>query len=312
MRLPKKRFSLALLVFPAALVLVYWEFTYFNGREIEQAIPSLRVFLALTVLLVLESLFRYEKAVSQRRLVVRDVASTAVNVLYTGTVATAFFTPIVVFFPELILGRSVFFSASEQLGPLWLQFVLAMALYDFLRYVIHRVQHIVPFLSELHSYHHSVTDLQASNSFVSHPIDFALRNVLPPVLLGLVGFDAAAIVFGAGLATAASLMSHCGAGLHAGWLNRIFVTPEVHRWHHAAVVPTEHKYSVNYGVGIAIWDRLLGTYYLPMQNGVPVQPDKLGDPGGLADEGNYLRLLFLTRYLGKLLPWTKNGAGRVQ
>jgi sterol desaturase/sphingolipid hydroxylase (fatty acid hydroxylase superfamily) len=311
MRPAKKRSSLALLVFPAALLLVYWEYTYFNGHEITQTIPSLRVFLALAVLLVLEALFRYEKAVSQRRLIVRDAASTAVNVLYTGTVATALFTPIVVYFPELFLGRSVFFSRSEQLGPLWLQFILAMALYDFLRYVIHRVQHIVPFLWELHSYHHSVTDLKASNSFVSHPVDFALRNVLPPVLLGVVGFDPAAIVFGAGLATAASLMSHCGAGLHAGWLSRVFVTPEVHRWHHSADVPKGHKYSVNYGVGIAIWDRLLGTYYLPMKDGVAVQPEKIGHPGGLADERNYLKLFFLTRYLPRIGPRTKQQTERV-
>jgi sterol desaturase/sphingolipid hydroxylase (fatty acid hydroxylase superfamily) len=311
MTIPKRLPSLAPIVFLAALLFVYWEYTYFNGREVEQAIPSFRVFLALAVLLLLEILFRYEKSVSQRRLVVRDVAATAVNVLYTGTAVTASFTPIVVFFPELILGRSVFFSASEQLGPLWLQFILAMALYDFLRYVIHRVQHIVPFLWELHSYHHSVTDLRASNTFVSHPIDFALRNVLPPVLLGLVGFDPAAVVFGAGLATAASLMSHCGAGLHAGWLNRVFVTPEVHRWHHSSDVPEGHKYSVNYGVGMVIWDRLLGTYHLPMKDGVPARPDKIGHPGGLADEGNYLKLFLLTRYLPKLLPWTKDGTGRV-
>jgi sterol desaturase/sphingolipid hydroxylase (fatty acid hydroxylase superfamily) len=214
-------------------------------------------------------------------------------------VAATLFGPIVVFFPELILGRSVFFATSEQLGPLWLQFIVAMLLYDFLRYGIHRVQHIVPFLWELHSYHHSVTDLKASNTFVSHPIDFALRNILPPVILGYIGFHPAAVVFGAGLATAASLMSHCGAGLHAGWLNRLFVTPEVHRWHHSANVPDGHQYSVNYGVGIVIWDQLFKTYYLPMKDGVPVQPDKLGHPEGIADERNYFKLFFLTRYLPK-------------
>jgi len=95
------------------------------------------------------------------------------------------------------------------------------------------------------------------------------------------------------------LMSHCGAGLHAGWLNRVFVTPEVHRWHHSAKVPDGHKYSVNYGVGLVVWDRLFGTYYLPVKDGVPVQPDKLGHPDGVADEGNYFKLFFLTRYLPK-------------
>ena len=95
-------------------------------------------------------------------------------------------------------------------------------------------------------------------------------------------------------------MSHCGAGLHATWLNRIFVTPEVHRWHHSTKVPEGHRYSVNYGVGLVLWDQLLGTYYLPMKDGVPVQPDKLGHPEGVADEPNYFKLLFLTRYWPKL------------
>jgi sterol desaturase/sphingolipid hydroxylase (fatty acid hydroxylase superfamily) len=288
--------SSALLVFPLAFLLLYWMHVYFDGHPIERVIPSFVTFASLAVLILIEQLFHYEKAVSQKRLALRDIASTAVNVLVTGTVMRTLFVPVVVFLPELLFGRSLYFASSAQLGPLWLQLILATLLYEFLRYGIHRVQHMVPFLWELHSYHHSVTDLRASNTFVSHPIDFALRNILPPIVLGYIGFDPAAILFGAGVATTASLMSHCGAGLHATWLNRIFVTPEVHRWHHAAKVPEGHRYSVNYGVGIVLWDRLLGTYYLPMKDGVPVQPDKLGHPGGIADERNYLKLLFLTRY----------------
>lgn len=297
----RKSFSSSvLLVFPLALLLIYWEYVYFNGHSVEQTIPNFRVFLALAILIVLEQLFRYEKAVSQKRVAIRDIVSTAVNVLFTGTLATAFFVPLVLFLPELVFGRSLFFGASDQLGPLWLQLILVILLYSFLRYGIHRVQHIVPFLWELHSYHHSVTDLKASNTFVSHPIDFALRNVFPPVFLGFVGFDPAAVVFGVGLLNAASLMSHCGAGLHATWLNHVFVTPEVHRWHHSANVPEGHRYSVNYGVGFVLWDKLLGTYYLPMEAGRPVQPEKLGHPDGVADESNYLKLFFLARYLPQL------------
>jgi sterol desaturase/sphingolipid hydroxylase (fatty acid hydroxylase superfamily) len=255
---------------------------------------------------LLEQVFRYEKGVSQKRLALRDIASTAVNVLLTGTVMRAVFVPLVIFLPQLLLGRSVFFTSSAAIGPFWLQLILAMLLYSFLRYGVHRVQHIVPFLWELHSYHHSVTDLKASNTFVSHPVDFALRNVLPPVILAYVGFDPAVILFGVGLLSTASLMSHCGAGLHAGWLNRIFVTPEVHRWHHSAKVPEGHRYSVNYGVGVVLWDQLLGTYYLPMKDGVPEQPEKLGHPEGVADESNYLKLLFLTRYLPSFTKTAKS------
>jgi sterol desaturase/sphingolipid hydroxylase (fatty acid hydroxylase superfamily) len=218
-------------------------------------------------------------------------------VLFTVPIGTSFFVPLVVFLPELLFGRTLFFGSATQLGPLWLQLILAATLYSFLRYWIHRIQHMVPFLWKLHSYHHSVTDLRASNTFVSHPLDYVLRNVFPPVVLGIVGFDPVAVLFGFGLLRAASLMSHCGAGLHAGWLNQVFAMPEVHRWHHSADVPDGHRYSVNYGVGLILWDRLFGTYYLPKRDGLPVPPDNLGHPEGIADEGNYLKLFFLTRYL---------------
>ena len=299
MSIRKALASSALVVFPLAFLLLYWMHVYLSGHPIARLIPGFVTFASLAVMILLEQLFHYEKAVSQKRLAVRDIASTAVNVLVTGTVMRAVFVPLVIFLPELVFGRSSFFGSSAQLGPLWLQLILAMLLYSFLRYGIHRVQHMVPFLWELHSYHHSVTDLKASNTFVSHPLDFALRNILPPIILAYVGFDPVAILFGAGLNGTASLMSHFGAGLHAGWLNRILVTPEVHRWHHSVKVPEGHRYSVNYGVGLVLWDQLLGTYYLPMKDGVPEQPEKLGHPDGIADEPNYLKLFFLTRYLPK-------------
>jgi sterol desaturase/sphingolipid hydroxylase (fatty acid hydroxylase superfamily) len=300
MSIRKALASSALLVFPLAFVLLYWMHVYFDGHPIQRVIPSFVTFASLAVLILLEQLFHYERGVSQKRLALRDIASTAVNVLVTGTVMRTVFVPLVVFLPELLFGRTLYFASSAQLGPLWLQMILAMLLYSFLRYGIHRVQHMVPFLWELHSYHHSVTDLKASNTYVSHPLDFALRNILPPTILAFVGFNPAAILFGAGLLSTASLMSHCGAGLHATWLNRIFVTPEVHRWHHSTKIPEGHRYSVNYGVGFVLWDQLLGTYYLPMKDGVPVQPETLGHPEGVADEPNYFKLLFLTRYWPKL------------
>lgn len=79
----------------------------------------------------------------------------------------------------------------------------------------------------------------------------------------------------------------------------------MHRWHHSANVPEGHKYSVNDGVGIVVWDQLFRTFYLPIKDGVPVQPDRLGHPEGMADERNYLKLFFLTRYLPKFLRWAR-------
>jgi len=279
---------------------------YVYGNNIDLIIPGIVTFSTLAAMMLLEQIFRYRNAVSQKPVVVRDLMSTLMNVLVTGTVMRLVFVPLVLFLPEIFFGRTLFFGSVEQLGPFWLQLLLVIFLYSFLRYSVHRIQHAVPFLWELHSYHHGVTDLRASNTFVSHPVDYSLRNVLPPVILGFVGFDPVAILFGAGLLNASSTLSHCGAGLHAGWLNYIFVTPEVHRWHHSAKVPAGHKFSVNYGVGFAIWDQIFGTYYLPVENGIPRQPEGIGHPGGYADEGNYLKLFFLTRYLPDFMRTTKD------
>ena len=287
------------IVFPAALLLVYWGKMFVYGNEIDLIVPGAVTFTTLATMILLEQVFRYRKAVSQKPIVFRDILSKLMNVLVTGTVMRMIFVPLVLFFPEIFFGRTLFFGSSDLLGPFWVQLLLVIFLYSFLRYSVHRIQHKVPFLWELHSYHHSVTDLRASNTFVSHPIDYSLRNVLPPVILGVVGFDPVAILFGAGILNTASTFSHCGAGLHAGWLNYVFVTPEIHRWHHAATVPEGHKFSVNYGVGFCLWDRIFGTFYLPTENGIPLQPDKIGHPSGYKDEANYLKLLFLARYLPK-------------
>ncbi len=293
------------LILPVVLLVTYWVVMSIRGSEIELPVPAATTFLMLAVMTGLELLYPYVRRVSQRRLLIRDISSTLVNLWGTRVVGAAVFTPVVLFFPEIFLGRSLFFEASSQLGPLWLQLILVIFFYSFMKYWFHRLQHRFSWLWELHAYHHSVTDLRASNTFTSHPLDWALRNVLPPVVLGVVGFNPTAIVFGVGLLGLFGTFSHCGAGLHAGWLNHVFVTPEVHRWHHSAEVPKGHRFSVNYGVGFVVWDRIFGTYYLPSENGVPLQPERLGHPDGVRDESNYLKLFFLTRHLPRLAQLSK-------
>ena len=63
-------------------------------------------------------------------------------------------------------------------------------------------------------------------------------------------------------------------------MNYLFVTPEVHRWHHSAEVPEGYGYSCNYGVEFSFWDVIFGTFYLPQKDGVAVQPQRIGYPGG--------------------------------
>jgi sterol desaturase/sphingolipid hydroxylase (fatty acid hydroxylase superfamily) len=83
----------------------------------------------------------------------------------------------------------------------------------------------------------------------------------------------------------------------------VFVTPEVHRWHHAVDVPQGYGYSCNYGVEFSFWDVLFRTYYMPKQNGEFVMPERIGHPAGLPDERNYLKILLAPFGLYRPLSW---------
>jgi len=89
-----------------------------------------------------------------------------------------------------------------------------------------------------------------------------------------------------------------------GLLNYLFVTPEVHRWHHSANVPEGYGHSCNYGVEFSFWDIIFGTFYLPEKDGVAEAPERIGYPGGqLPDESNYLKLLLVPLKLYGPVSW---------
>ena len=274
-----------------------------QGHAWDQRLPHWTTFLTLAAVILMERLFANAQAVSQKALLVRDMTSTVVNVFITGVVTTLVVLPVLSFIIQHLFGRKFVFVSS--LGPIWLQVIAILLLVSFFRYWMHRLQHRNEFLWKLHSYHHRVTDLRALNDLTSNPVDFALRNLLVYVLLGVVGFDSLAFLFAVPALSVWGIFSHCGGDVKGGWLNYLFVTPEVHRWHHSVVVPEGHKYSVNYGVEFSFWDVMFGTYYLPQKDGARQPPARLGHPGGMPDEANYLRLLLVPLGLYGVFPWLR-------
>src|SRR5580700_4121948 len=278
---------------------------------LDQWVPKWDSLLILATMIVVERIYTYNYAVSQRSVLPRDVISNVVNLWVTGTVTGMIVLPALLFFPEHFLGRKLILASPEQLGPVWLQVAVVLLSVSLFRYWMHRLQHSVPFLWKLHSYHHRVTDLQATNTYVSHPIDFALRNVVIFLVLGIIGVHPFALLVAIPATNISGTFSHCGGDVKGGLLNYLFVTPEVHRWHHSEQVPEGYGYSCNYGVEFSVWDILFGTFYLPQKNGEVVQPERIGHPGGLPDERNYLKLLLVPLGLYRPLPWFR-GATRIE
>ena len=259
--------------------------------------------LLIASIIVMERIYTYRYTVSQKAVLARDIIATFIT-LYLVYPATAMIAlPLLTFVPEHFLGHKLVFTSPDQLGPFWFQILVIALSVSFFRYWMHRLQHTNSFLWELHSYHHRTTDLHVLNAGVSHPVDFALRNVIVFLILGIIGFDPYAILLAVTATNIGGFFTHCTADIKGGVLNYLFVTPEVHRWHHTADVPQGYGYSCNYGVEFIFWDILFGTYYMPKKNGEFVMPERIGHPGGLPDERNYLKILLEPFGLYRPLPW---------
>ena len=125
--------------------------------------------LVLATIIVMERIYTYRYAVSQKAVLARDLIATFIT-LYLVYPATAMIAlPLITFVPEHFLGRKLVFASSDQLGSFWLQIMVILLSVSFFRYWMHRLQHTNSFLWKLHSYHHRTTDLHALNGGVSNP-----------------------------------------------------------------------------------------------------------------------------------------------
>jgi sterol desaturase/sphingolipid hydroxylase (fatty acid hydroxylase superfamily) len=148
--------------------------------------------------------------------------------------------------------------------------------YDFGRFVAHSMLHDVPVLWEFHKVHHSAETLNPITTFRAHPIDLLVMAWVPAVMTGI-----ATWTFNQFAATPVSFYSFLG--LHVldfafnlvgtlrhthVWLSygqswsKWFISPAQHQLHHS--YEAKHL-GCNRGFELAVWDRLYGTLYVPVQ-----------------------------------------------
>ncbi len=271
---------------------------HMRGTDVLKTFPYFDTFITFVIMLTLERVWTYHKAKSQKHMIWRDMMSTGVQTFVAGGIMAAVVVPILHYGPNTFLGRRIIFGLSDELGPLWIQIIAAFLLSQIWQYWMHRWEHTNDFLWKLHGYHHSVTNVQISNVLVSNPLDWALRNVLGGLVLGIIGFNPLAIIIAGSLGLNYGNFSHSGTDAKGGWFNYIWNGPEVHRWHHATAYPDDPKfrYGCNFGVSTTFYDQLFGTFYLPKDaKGDVIPPAAIGHPEGYPDEPHYLKILFAAR-----------------
>jgi sterol desaturase/sphingolipid hydroxylase (fatty acid hydroxylase superfamily) len=161
----------------------------------------------------------------------------------------------------LMIGGSVWETAG-----LPVTFVSALFIGDFISYWRHRIEHTRWFWPA-HVIHHSDTDMTWLTLARFHPINRVTTALIDVSLLAILGFPTWALV-------ANNLVRHYyGEFIHAdlpwmyGRLSRIFVSPVMHRWHHARDVKGAGS---NFATIFSVFDLAFNTHYVPGLCNVPL------------------------------------------
>jgi sterol desaturase/sphingolipid hydroxylase (fatty acid hydroxylase superfamily) len=220
--------------------------------------------------------------------------TTAIDARYTALklfVALPLFTYLVLFpLNQWMGGDSEGGGAglvSIQQGVPWLAhhpvvlFVVYYAIYDFVYYLIHRLQHAIPWWWALHSLHHSQRQLSCWSNDRDHYLDDALEALIIAgvgVVIGVSPTEYALLVL---LGELLQNLGHANVRLHFGpVLGRVLVDPRYHRLHHMRIDPERPTlHACNYSFVFPLWDILFGTALY----GEQVRPTGVGDPTVDAD-----------------------------
>lgn len=135
--------------------------------------------------------------------------------------------------------------------------VILLFLGDFLLYWFHRISHQWLPLWRLHAVHHSTEHVLSISTTRIHPLSDLLSRfclALPAVFLPIDATTAgvAGLVF-----LGQQFLAHSTIRL-PNWVSWVFITPQLHRWHHRL---DDSREDYNFAFMFSFIDRIFGTYH---------------------------------------------------
>jgi sterol desaturase/sphingolipid hydroxylase (fatty acid hydroxylase superfamily) len=192
------------------------------------------------------------------------------------------------------LGLTYIFGGKPSLaippGVTSLAFTLTIFLADdFARFYLHYLQHRWPLLWAFHQTHHSALVLTPLTLLRTHPVEIITARLRTSLTYGcVVGIFFYALgetvtawdilgteVIGFTFNFLGANLRHSQVWVHFGPLERLLISPAAHQVHHST---HEAHYDKNFGVCLAVWDRLFRTHFDPRQIQEPLQYGLLGSP----------------------------------
>jgi sterol desaturase/sphingolipid hydroxylase (fatty acid hydroxylase superfamily) len=158
--------------------------------------------------------------------------------------------------------------------PFWLSIPAALVALDLGNYIAHYLLHRSDLLWEFHKIHHSSLLLDWVATFRSHILEQVFRRLIAPLSIIILGFPIDAVVVAGGLFTAWAMFNHSNLKLDLRFLERVLITPRLHRLHHVS-----DSSDKNLGTVFTFWDRVRGSYTFigadpdgELGNGEPAYP----------------------------------------
>ncbi|GAA0754287.1 sterol desaturase/sphingolipid hydroxylase (fatty acid hydroxylase superfamily) [Erythromicrobium ramosum] len=138
---------------------------------------------------------------------------------------------------------------------LWLAIPLAFLIHELAYYWDHRLAHRVGLLWAIHSIHHSSNEFNHTTAARGFLIDPHVKTLflLPAALIGI---DPVVFVGVTVLTNAYGIWNHASWVPRLGWLDRVLMTPKMHKVHHANQLQYIDR---NYSQVTLLFDYLFGT-----------------------------------------------------
>lgn len=147
--------------------------------------------------------------------------------------------------------------------PIAGQFIVLVLCADFVLYWSHRIFHEKNSLWRFHAVHHSVEHMDWLAGSRNHIVQTIVDRSLAMVPLYILGPDKIALDYYVLFAALQAVIVHANVGIPFGPIKYLLVTPQYHHWHHSTDRPA---IDTNYSVHTPLFDKLFGTYHMPVQH----------------------------------------------
>lgn len=147
--------------------------------------------------------------------------------------------------------------------PVWGQLLTLFVLRDFIHFNVHRLLHRVPWLWEVHKVHHSVQQMGFAAHLRYHFMETVVYRFFEYLPLAMIGFGIQDFFLVHIFSLAIGHLNHSNLNFDFGPLKYVLNNPRMHIWHHAKELPEGHRYGVNFGVTLSVWDYIFRTNYIP-------------------------------------------------